>query len=102
MKNVWSKPGKPKGKLTIKRSPPPMELVAIAHMFQRDYEQDPSNATPNLLSAMYRLLEKCSGTLDQRAMIRSLIPDEVPKEDWKLTANNTLSDPCHMIGVQFG
>jgi len=41
MKNVWSKPGKPKGKLTIKRSPPPTELVAIAHMFQRDYEQDP-------------------------------------------------------------
>ena len=101
MKNVWSKQGQPKGKLSIKRAPPPLELVAIAHMFQRDYARNPKKATPFLLSAMYRLLEKCTGTLDQRALVKALIP-KVPKKEWKMTGNNTLADPQHMIGVKFG
>jgi len=99
MKTIWSKPGKPHGKMTVRRFPPPAELVALVNLFKRATKD--KDATPMERSLLYRMVEGFGGALKIRDQLRRLLP-KMPKGSWKMVDNDTLTDPIHIFGVKFG
>jgi len=99
-KTRWSRPGKPKGYLRVRRFPNPKEMKALAKVWKK---QRTNLTSPTLISAMYRLIEGYQGSEEEIAAVKALVPDLPEGMEWKLSdKSKTLADPKHMIGVEFG